>query len=206
MGISVQQTVKAARAIGGAGIAMFGAVTTADSLDGTTSPYLAQVVPGVSNEVQALSRYLRKPSRAVLIYDEQATDLYTERLRADFTGTYGASIGEDEIPYAPSNSDSNLFKKIAEDVCYTPQQPPLVFYAGRELRPRSACHPASGGRRLRWPEADYRHRRGRRRLAGELDAQRRGWCPGLDHLRRHRERGGDHARIPRRLPGVARQG
>jgi len=132
MGISVQQTVKAARAIGGAGIAMFGAVTTADSLDGTTSPYLAQVVPGVSDEVQALSRYLRKPSRAVLIYDEQATDLYTERLRADFTGTYGASIGEDEIPYAPSNSDSNLFKKIAEDVCYTPQQPPLVFYAGRD--------------------------------------------------------------------------
>lgn len=132
MGISVQRTVKAAQAIGGAGIAMFGAVTTGDGLDGTTSPYLAQVAPSVSDEVQALSRYLHKPSRSVLIYDEQATDLYTQKLRADFASTYRASIGEDEIPYAPSTSDSNLFKKIAEDVCYTPKQPPLVFYAGRD--------------------------------------------------------------------------
>jgi ABC-type branched-subunit amino acid transport system substrate-binding protein len=132
MGLSVQQTIDAAHTIGGAGVPMFGAVTTADGLDSSTSSNLAQVVPNVSDEVQALAQFLRKPSRSVLVYDSQATDLYTSSLGKDLLRTFGSSIIGPAIQYAPSGFDSTLFKKIAEELCYTPRQPPLVFYAGRD--------------------------------------------------------------------------
>jgi hypothetical protein len=132
MGLSVQQTVDAARTIGAAGIPMFGAVTTADGLDSTKSAQLDQVVPSVSDEVTALARTLPRPSRSVLVYDQNTSDLYTSSLRKDFKQAFGASLraGEGEIPYVPSDLGSPLFKKIAEDLCATPT-PPLVFYAGR---------------------------------------------------------------------------
>jgi ABC-type branched-subunit amino acid transport system substrate-binding protein len=132
MGLSVQQTIDSARTIGAAGIPMFGAVTTGDHLDGSVNPNLDQVVPSVSDEVQALARYLGKTGRAVLVYDSQTSDLYTKSLRNDFGTAFAARIRSVEIPYAPSSLDSNLFDKIAEELCYTPQQPPLVLYAGRE--------------------------------------------------------------------------
>ncbi len=132
MGLSVQQTVVAARTIGGAGIPMFGAVTTADGLDNTTSSLLDQVVPNVSDEVTALAGYLPRPARSVLVYDRDTTDLYTKSLREDFMRAFGPSLraGVGEIPYVPSTLDSPLFKKIAQDLCAV-TTPPLVFYAGR---------------------------------------------------------------------------
>lgn len=132
MGLSVQATVAAARTIGGAGIAMFGAVTTADGLDGTVSQNLGRVVPGVSDEVTVLARYLAKPAKAALVYDRNTADLYTKSLRADFSRAFGPSLraGVGEIPYVPSTLDSPLFKKIAQDLCGT-SSPPVVLYAGR---------------------------------------------------------------------------
>lgn len=132
MGLSVQPTVDAAQTIGDAGIPMFGAVTTADPLDGATNSLLDRVVPSVADEVSALVRYLRKPSRSVLVYDVNTKDLYTKSLRADFKNAFGPSLnaGAGEIPYVPSTLDSTLFKKIAQDLCAVPV-PPLVFYAGR---------------------------------------------------------------------------
>ena len=132
MGLSLQQSIDSASTIGAAGIPMFGAVTTGDHMDGSVNPNLDQVVPSVSDEVQALNRYLGKPGRAVLVYDSQTSDLYTKSLRTDFGTAFTASIRSVEIPYAPSSLDSNLFAKIAEELCYTPRQPPLVLYAGRE--------------------------------------------------------------------------
>lgn len=101
MGLSVQPTINAAQAIGHAGIGMFGAVTTADSLDSRTSPLLDRVVPAVSDEVTALARYLPKPSRSVLVYDANTADLYTKSLRTDFKQAFGPSLnaGAGEIPY-----------------------------------------------------------------------------------------------------------
>jgi ABC-type branched-subunit amino acid transport system substrate-binding protein len=132
MGLSVQPTVDAAHAIGDAGIGMFGAVTTADTLDSRTSSLIDRVVPAVSDEVTALARYLPKPSKSVLVYDGNTADLYTKSLRADFKQAFGPSLnaGAGEIPYAPSTLDNTLFKKIAQDLCAVPT-PPLVFYAGR---------------------------------------------------------------------------
>lgn len=132
MGLSVQATADAARMIGGAGIAMFGAVTTADGLDHAASPLLDRVVPSVSNEVTGLAGYLPKPAKSALVYDQDTTDMYTSSLRADFKATFGASLraGVGEIPYVPSTLDSPLFKTIAQDLCGT-GSPPLVLYAGR---------------------------------------------------------------------------
>lgn len=135
MGISVQQTIYAARRIGSSdivhgGIPMFGAVTTADGLDSAVTPDLAQVAPNVADEVHALARYLSRPERTVLVYDSQASDLYTATLRADFTRVFRSRLSPAQIPYEPSGEDSALFKKIAQDVCAN-QASPVVFYAGR---------------------------------------------------------------------------
>ncbi|MGD0243050.1 MAG: hypothetical protein ABSB59_22435 [Streptosporangiaceae bacterium] len=132
MGLSVQATANAARTIGDAGIAMFGAVTTADGLDHAASPLLDRVVPSVSDEVTGLAGYLPKPAKAALVYDQDTADMYTSSLRADFKATFGPSLraGVGEIPYVPSTLDSPLFKTIAQDLCGT-DSPPLVLYAGR---------------------------------------------------------------------------
>jgi hypothetical protein len=135
MGVSVQRTIDAARRLGSpdiahGGIPMFGAVTTADGLDGKVSPDLAQVAPSVADEVHALARYLRRPGPTVLVYDSQASDLYTTSLRADFTRVFRSSLLPGQIPYEPSSEDSALFKKIAQDLCANSSSP-LVFYAGR---------------------------------------------------------------------------
>lgn len=135
MGISVQQTIDAARRLGSpdivhGGIPMFGAVTTADGLDGSVTPDLAQVAPSVADEVHTLARYLSRPKPAVLVYDSQASDLYTASLRADFTRVFRSSMSPGQIPYEPSSEDSALFKKIAQDLCANPSSP-VIFYAGR---------------------------------------------------------------------------
>jgi ABC-type branched-subunit amino acid transport system substrate-binding protein len=132
MGLSVQATVDAAKTIGAARMPMFGAVTTADSLNGQTSPLLAQVVPSVRDEVSALAAYFAKPARSVLVYDQTATDLYTSSLHADLTSAFAASLarGPGAIPYVPSTNGSMLFQKIAQELCYTPTRP-TVLYAGR---------------------------------------------------------------------------
>jgi hypothetical protein len=151
MGISVKQTVNAAQTIGTAGIAMFGAVITADGLDYATSPLLDRVVPSVSDEVRALAGYLPKPPRSALVFDANTKDLYTASLRTDFKAAFGPSLnaGEGEIPYVPSTRGSPQFKKIAQDLCAT-STPPLVFYAGRnsvfqrfvqQLELEGACNP-----------------------------------------------------------------
>jgi ABC-type branched-subunit amino acid transport system substrate-binding protein len=129
MGISVQQTGAAAHALGAAGMPMFGAVTTADGLDGSASPLLARVVPGVSDEVNGLAKYLHGAPKAILVYDSEASDLYTSSLRGDFERRF-PGLRQTAIPYVPSTAGSQLFKKIAQELCYTPVQP-LVFYAGR---------------------------------------------------------------------------
>ena len=130
MGISVQRTVDSANAIGGAGISMFGAVTTADNLNGAVSPYLDQVIPSVADEVSALARFLPRPAKAALVYDQKATDLYTSSLRTDFYQTFRSSMTVGQIPYVSSTLGNPLFKKIAEDLCAT-NPSPVIFYAGR---------------------------------------------------------------------------
>ncbi len=135
MGISVRRTIYAARRIGSpdiahGGIPMFGAVTTADGLDSTVTPDLAQVAPSVADEVHALARYLSKPAPTVLVYDSQASDLYTATLRADFTRVFRSRLSPNQIQYVPSGEDSALFKKIAQDLCANSSSP-VVFYAGR---------------------------------------------------------------------------
>ncbi len=107
-----------------------GAVTTADGLDAAVTADLAQVAPSVADEVHALARYLSRREPAVLVYDSQASDLYTATLRADFTRVFRSVLSPGQIPYEPGGEDSALFKKIAQDLCANPSSP-VVFYAGR---------------------------------------------------------------------------
>jgi hypothetical protein len=149
MGISVQATETAAKALGAGGknIPMFGAVTTADRLDNATNQDLLRVVPDVSSQLAELIPFLRRPDEplgrarseavspeTVLIYDRSTSDLYTESLRKDFENAFPSSLPlADQLPYVHSNSETKgVFGAIARLLCVTSGQPPVVLYAGRE--------------------------------------------------------------------------
>jgi ABC-type branched-subunit amino acid transport system substrate-binding protein len=139
LGLSIDATVTAAQTLAGNGMPMFGAVTSADEFNDSLfadlhlggASALIQVVPDVSAQVRRLAAVIGRPPEAFVVYDQQATDLYTGDLQTDFTRVFSASVnGRPESPYTPGSEDSIEFKGIAEDVCAGPTTPD-VLYAGR---------------------------------------------------------------------------
>jgi hypothetical protein len=114
---------------------------------------LVRVEPSVADEVTLLSQYylanLKKPADnkkpsgnsvqphaalsqdAVLVYDNDPSDLYTGSLKLDFSRQFEAHI-IDEKQFAPGEP-SGEFASIANDVCPPgATSTPVVLYAGRE--------------------------------------------------------------------------
>lgn len=132
MGVSIDNTAAAAKALVDDHMPMFGAVMSADKLNGTYFKGLDQIVPDDSAQVAALAAGIPAPGRAVLVYDQQDTDLYTANLRADFTRTFRKSRTSVAHPFTSGARGTNLeFKMIAAEVCFTVGPPPVIFYAGR---------------------------------------------------------------------------
>lgn len=140
MGLSTQQSVKAASALSANGMAMFGALPTADQFNGSTFNGFVQVTPNVGDQVRVLAQHLPVPGSAVLVYDQQATDLYTSDLQKDFSSTFtksasGKPLDLHAYPFTPHASYNNdQFRIIAQNACIQTGPggtPPVVFYAGR---------------------------------------------------------------------------
>jgi hypothetical protein len=138
---------------------MIGSVDTGDGLNtgGPQPPLvppalsgrisgLVRVEPSVADEVTLLSQYyltnLKKPSsnsvppnaalspNAVLVYDNDPSDLYTGSLSLDFSQQLGARI-IDKLQFAPGDEPGE-FATIANDVCPPgATSTPVVLYAGR---------------------------------------------------------------------------
>ncbi len=113
MGISVTQTQQMASKLGdgGAGIPMFGAVTTRDTLDTTTNPDLYRVVPSVQQQIQAMIPYLEEkgePLAAVkgkrppiaIVEDANIDDLYKQSMKVDFQASFPNLPPDDTHPYS----------------------------------------------------------------------------------------------------------
>ena len=132
MGISVIGTAEAADALAANAIAMFGAVTTADQFSGLEYPGFDQVTPDVKAQVAALSRVLGHPGPAILILDQDTTDLYTEDLQGDFMQAFGQQLQGNTYLYTPAFIAYDQFTVIAANACAQwGAAPPVVFYAGR---------------------------------------------------------------------------
>lgn len=132
LGVSVAKTAAAAGTLSRDGMPMFAADTAANELNGSTFNGLAQMVPDVTQEVTQLAQRLETPQAAVLVYDQEATDLYSRDLRTNFTQDFANSLTDSAQPYMPGVSDTNVeFQAIAEEVCYTSGPSPVVLYAGR---------------------------------------------------------------------------
>jgi hypothetical protein len=138
LGLSISATRSAAQTLAGNGMPMFGAVTTADELNSSLvnglpgAHVLIQVVPSVGEQVNRLSAVIGRPAKAVLVVDQQATDLYTGDLEKDYGRVFGASLGSRQsLPYTPGPDTSAEFGVIADTVCYQPGAIPDVLYAGR---------------------------------------------------------------------------
>jgi ABC-type branched-subunit amino acid transport system substrate-binding protein len=140
LGLSITATETAAETLARNDMPMFGAVISADQFSSSlfknmnlTDPgVLIQVVPDVGAQVDKLATVIGKPAKAVVVFDQQATDLYTSDLKADFSRVFSASLGgRQPSPYTPGGDDDAEFKYIASSVCYTQGSPPDVLYAGR---------------------------------------------------------------------------
>lgn len=154
MGLSTTQTLQSARALasGADPIPMIGTVDTADGLNSTGPPAslvgsslsgpiqgLTRVEPTTGDEVTLLRRYLtegtRRLQRAMLVYDTNPDDLYTETLGDDFRSQFASYlIGSERYTGGSSAAVANEFSTIAGEVCPTgaTASPPTVLYAGRE--------------------------------------------------------------------------
>jgi len=133
LGVSNAQTAASASALSRNGMAMFGGLTAGNQFNGNTFNGMIQVVPDVSEEVTQLVNQLPTPRTAVLVYDQQATDYYTSDLREAFTQDFAKSLTDEPQPYMPGVSDTNVeFEAIADEVCYTSGESPVVLYAGRD--------------------------------------------------------------------------
>jgi ABC-type branched-subunit amino acid transport system substrate-binding protein len=140
MGLSINASEGAAETLARNDMPMFGAVISADQFNSSLFKHmnlaqpdvLTQVVPDVGTQVDKLATVIGKPAKAVLVYDQQDTDLYTGDLKADFSRVFGTSLdGRQPSPYTPGDEDNAEFKYIASSVCYTQGTPPDVLYAGR---------------------------------------------------------------------------
>lgn len=149
LGVSSRPTVRAAKALARNGIPMVGAVITADSLNTTAAglggpiPGLTRVNPSVADEAAVIADYLagHRPdlATAMLVTDDNATDLYTTALQRDFTATglsrYWVAGGRVVQPYdgAPGAPGTDAqFKAIVANLCGV-DPPDMVFYAGRAV-------------------------------------------------------------------------
>lgn len=154
-GLSTTLTVATARQLtsGTRALPVIGSVDTGDGLDtsGPRTPLvqpaltgriygLVRVEPSVSDEVTLLSRYYRSRLRsapalsphAVLVNDNDPSDLYTGSLGLDFGQQFRASI-IDTKQFAPGTDEPGEFASIANDVCAPgATSSPVVLYAGRE--------------------------------------------------------------------------
>jgi len=142
MGLSNGNTMAAAKTLETDRMPMFGAVMSADELNGDRVHGLDQMVPDDFAQVKALAQArARVPALAralpgnlhgLLVYDQQPDDLYPGNLKTDFRHVFRASLAGEAEPFTPDPPYADVeFGKIASDVCYEDGPPPVVFFAGR---------------------------------------------------------------------------
>jgi ABC-type branched-subunit amino acid transport system substrate-binding protein len=142
LGLSITASESAAVTLARNGMPMFGAVISANEFSGSLftplrlpgASALIQVVPDVSAQVNKLAKVIGQPARALVVDDQQDTDLYTGDLRDDFSTVFSAGVdGRPTSWYTPGSEDGIEFNDIAEDVCAGPgNSTPDILYAGRE--------------------------------------------------------------------------
>jgi hypothetical protein len=144
MGLSVASTQTAATALTDDGMAMFGAVTTADQFNGNNYPGFFQIVPDVGAQVHQLSGYLSgqlpgpgSGQFVALVSDAAATDIYSANLLSDFQTAFVAQTRVQQYSFTPDVSGAaSQYATITKGVCGQPgtnggKPSPFVLYAGR---------------------------------------------------------------------------
>ncbi|MER7012479.1 hypothetical protein ABT324_13755 [Saccharopolyspora sp. NPDC000359] len=121
------------------GIPMVGATITADSFTeqekaGQFSG-LVRVAPSNTEQVQAVVRRLTGSQRAMLVQDENQSDLLASNLAAAFNEVYPAATGGEllraETYDSRLGSNANAFAPMVRNICVA--QPDVLFFSGRYL-------------------------------------------------------------------------
>jgi hypothetical protein len=164
MGISTQDTQTLAQDLGDSDIPMFGAVTTADSLDHAADSYLERAVPSVAQQLQVLVPFLKRPGEPLaavngaapqvsVVEDTDPDDLYKQSLDDDFSLPNAVGQVSPDARYQYSYTPGGLspngeFYGITLALCQS-SRPSVVLYEGREsvlvqliqqLNENQGCH------------------------------------------------------------------
>jgi len=133
MGVSMANTQTVAHMLGhGHHLAMFGAVATGDDLNAGKYEGYDQVVPNTKAQVGQLGKTLTAATHGVLVYSQQATDVYTANLKADMMSTFRPILSPLAQGFTPGVDTDPDFQQIADETCYT-SHPPYLFFAGRAV-------------------------------------------------------------------------
>ncbi|KPC59707.1 hypothetical protein [Streptomyces chattanoogensis] len=135
MGISIEETRKAAVELSKHGIPSIGAVLTATDVN---ADRLFKVSPSNLDYARALRRYVdRSPlarSRGYLVFDSR-NDNYVRTLRQAFDTTFPRSIGDNRTSFVGATGNEpagtpQLFTTAVNNICQTKAD--MVLYAGRD--------------------------------------------------------------------------
>jgi ABC-type branched-subunit amino acid transport system substrate-binding protein len=138
MGVSVQETLDAARQLSRYDIPSIGAITTADDLNQDAAPGFFRVSPANRDFVRALEPWTARFSSALLVYDVASDDvrdpdIFTRSLRDDFLASFRRSLAPTAVNFHGSENSKdvqpNRFGRIRDKVCT--ERTPLVLFAGR---------------------------------------------------------------------------
>jgi hypothetical protein len=134
MGLSTAATQTAATALAADGMPMFGALTTGDQFNGANYQGFYQVIPYVYAQVLQLRADLQvtKGQPLALIFSNQATDIYSTNLQADFLTAFDSLAASPSYSFDPTTMAGPQFAAIAPTICGQPGDSPVVLYAGRE--------------------------------------------------------------------------
>jgi len=137
LGVSVEETERAAERLAGYNIPMVATLATADALNYQVYPGFTRVAPSNHDQVEALRRYLaqKELSSAILVEDTNQ-DLFVESMKANFTMLLGDLIEPPSETFigatTPTEATPTIFSSAILRIC-APSSPKLVLFAGRKI-------------------------------------------------------------------------
>lgn len=143
LGVSTADTRQRAVDLSQHGIAMVGAITTADGLAYNNIPGLIRVSPSNQDYVKALRNYLDTQDdlgSAMVVYDansDSGKDLFTKTLKEDLEQQMNERIHFPTQSFVgasiPTDASPGRFGPVTNTICSVSATLDIVFYAGREV-------------------------------------------------------------------------
>ncbi|MGI9000523.1 MAG: ABC transporter substrate-binding protein [Pseudonocardia sp.] len=142
LGVSVEETERAAERLAEYNIPMVATLATADALNYETYPGFTRVAPSNHDQVKALRQYLdQKELTSAVLVEDTNQDLFVESMRANFTVLLRDLIEPPSATFkgvsTPTDATAGIFEPAVSRICEAQPRPQVVLFAGRKIDLRS---------------------------------------------------------------------